>query len=66
MILTQKKPEFIGFNGPEATYVIIWKLLDKCLTKTVCFSTEELEEQLQLHAWKFDGYEVKTNATKNF
>ncbi|MBF2345400.1 hypothetical protein IA806_02330 [Listeria seeligeri] len=63
---TEGNVQRIGFDGPEPAYIIVWKLLpNKALTKTVCFSEEELEEQLKLHSWKFDGYEVITNATEN-
>ncbi|EOD0859303.1 TPA: hypothetical protein ACGY1T_000783 [Listeria monocytogenes] len=57
--------EYIGFSGPEAAHVIIWKLLDKKIAKTMCYTAEEVEEQLKLHAWKFDGYEVLSNADEN-
>lgn len=58
MILTKKIPEYVGFDGPSPANIIIWKLLDKKITKTICYTAEEVEEQLRLHSWKFDGYEV--------
>ncbi|EAD1138767.1 hypothetical protein AR000_08580 [Listeria monocytogenes] len=58
MILTKEMPKYVGFDGPSPANIIIWKLLDKKIAKTVCYTAEEVEEQLKLHAWKFDGYEV--------
>ncbi|EGK2526010.1 hypothetical protein IOQ60_001814 [Listeria monocytogenes] len=66
MILTKEMPKYVGFDGPTPVNVIIWKLLDKKIAKTVCYTAEEVEEQLKLHAWKFDGYEVLSNADENF
>ncbi|EAG5667132.1 hypothetical protein DDE86_09085 [Listeria monocytogenes] len=62
MVMTEKtQVEYIGFCGPEAAHVINWKLLDKKIAKTICYTSEEVEEQLRLHSWKFDGYEVLSN-----
>ncbi|MBC1781202.1 hypothetical protein HCA14_02510 [Listeria welshimeri] len=65
MILTKEMPKYVGFDGPSPANIIIWKLLDKKIAKTVCYTVEEVEEQLKLHAWKFDGYEVLSNADEN-
>ncbi|EIL9238488.1 hypothetical protein QLI93_001583 [Listeria monocytogenes] len=66
MVDLKGKVTELGFCGPEAAHVIIWKLLDKKIAKTICYTSEEVEEQLKLHAWKFDGYEVLSSADENF
>lgn len=40
MILTKEMPKYVGFDGPSPVNIIIWKLLDKKIAKTVCYTAE--------------------------
>lgn len=50
----------IGFNGPTPEFMILWKS-DIGQTKTMCYSSAEVDEQIQLHACKYTAYEVIKN-----
>ncbi|EJA0854984.1 hypothetical protein M0910_001949 [Listeria monocytogenes] len=63
---TKGRVQEVGFNGPTPRFIILWKLLPiGNMSKTICYSEAELEEQLKLHSWKFDGYEVIANADED-
>ncbi|MBF2599375.1 hypothetical protein IA929_05090 [Listeria seeligeri] len=53
---TEGKVKRIGFDGPTPKFIIIWKFMDKFSRKTLCYSNQELDEQLEAHARKYDGY----------
>lgn len=54
--------ELIGFDGPEPTHVIIWNAEHQSAKKTICYSEQELNEQITMHAFKFDSYEIIKSA----
>ncbi|EMG27512.1 hypothetical protein X560_0404 [Listeria fleischmannii 1991] len=58
MVMREKtKNNFIGFDGPTPAYMILWETVER-QTKTMCYTSTEVDEQIQLHADKYATYEV--------
>lgn len=51
----------IGFDAPAPQFVILWRFKGGGQAKTMCYSSSEVDEQIGMHAAKYDGYEVIRN-----